>query len=316
MSAFLTALDAETQVTQNNVFSSPAVPHVGEPLFAYMIKREIIRRRKEAGEPWPWTDDPILRDYSFTNVRRSDDRTTRELIAKFYAPNVASAAPGDVLFNCSLARFINRADSVMKIGWQSEWDARAVAASITSMRAALPNGETFFTSAYKIPVVRKDCKVKEDDVCHNLLTLLWRKRREIAAEAMKPKCGWERLCSLLREFKGVGPLMAKEIAQDFILVTGWQPRDLNTFTPIGPGARQGLNRLYGRDVEYRKSATGFRIEYQFLCEVRELYAVRHQFLPPDFVELQLHDIQFNLCELDKYLRTLRGEGKPKRRYVA
>lgn len=42
---------------------------------------------------------------------------------------------------------------------------------------------------------------------------------------------------------------------------------------------------------------------------------RHH-LPNDFVELQLHDIQLNLCELDKYLRTKAGEGQPKRRYGA
>lgn len=286
----------------------------GEQLFAYMIERENIRRRKEAGEPGPWTDDPILREYSFTNVRRSDDRTTRELMAQFYGPNVPGASRGDVLFNCALARFINRAERVISVGWQRDWDANAVAAHISAIRRSLPKDEPFFGAAYKIPVVRKDFKVKEEDVCHNLLARLWHARHRIAESAMQTHNSWENLCGELRKFKGIGPLMAKEIAQDFILVTGWMPRDLNSFTPVGPGARRGLNRLHGRDLDWRKTSTTFMIERLFLDEVRELFAKRHQYLPADFIELQIHDVQFCLCELDKYLRTKTGDGKPKRRY--
>ena len=95
----------------------------GAQLFTYMLERENIRRRKEAGDPAPWTDDPILREFSFTNVRRSDDRTTRDLMANFYRPNVAGARPGDVLFNCAMARWFGRADAVAHIGWLTDWDA-------------------------------------------------------------------------------------------------------------------------------------------------------------------------------------------------
>jgi len=49
--------------------------------------------------------------------------------------------------------------------------------------------------------------------------------------------------------------------------------------------------------------------------VRDLFEARHHYLPADFVELQLHDIQFNLCELGKYLRAKSGEGKLTRHYA-
>ena len=32
--------------------------------------------KKQSGEPYPWTDDPILQKYKFTNVFREDDATT------------------------------------------------------------------------------------------------------------------------------------------------------------------------------------------------------------------------------------------------
>ena len=98
------------------------------PLFAYMIEREKIRQRKEAGEPAPWTDDTILQEGRFTNVRRSDDRTTRELMANFYLPDAAGARPGDVLFHCVMARNFGDADGVTELGWQTEWDVEAMVA--------------------------------------------------------------------------------------------------------------------------------------------------------------------------------------------
>lgn len=289
-------------------------PHYAEPLFAYMIEREAIRKRREAGQPRPWTDDPILQKGRFTNVRRSDDRTTRELLARFYGPNASGARPGDVLWHCAMARWFGRAEHVIALGWQNDWDPEAMVAAI---RTRMVNGKGFFTGAYKIPVVDKREPHKEVDVCHNLLTPLWAARHRIAESAMQPCYGWENLCSQLRKFAGFGPFMAKEVAQDFILVTGWRPRDLNTFTPVGPGAREGLNLLRGRDVDWRKTTASRNVEWCFLKEVRDLFAVRDRYLPADFVELQLHDIQFNLCEYGKYgkyLRAKSGKGKLKRRY--
>lgn len=84
----------------------------------------------------------------------------------------------------------------------------------------------------------------------------------------------------------------------------------------GKRARRGLNRLRGRLVEDQITSSSPKVESRFLREVRELFAVRHQYLPADFVELQLHDIQFCLCEYDKLARVRTGQGKMKRCYAA
>lgn len=277
-------------------------------LFAYMVEREGIRIRKEAGEPRPWTDDPILNEYSFTNVRRADDRTTQTFKRTFYEPNVSAASVGDVLFNCALARFFGRAEPVLHIGWQKAWDADAVVERARSWQGSL------FTSAYVITNNgQKGDKV--EFVCRKVLTPLWRVRSEIAEAAIREN-GWRFLIGLLKQLPGLGGtgFMAKEVAQDFMLATGWIPRDRDTYTPIGKGARRGLNRLKGRPVDWHISSSTVADEERFLKEARSIFDLRHGYLPEQFVELQLHDIQFNLCELDKYLRAKSGEGRPKRRY--
>ena len=222
--------------------TSHALSH---PLFDYMIERENIRKRKEAGQPWPWTDDPILQEGRFTNVRRSDDKTTRDLMANFYLPNVAGARPGDVLFHCGLARFFGNADGVAALGWQTEWDV----ANVIVKARELDDQDRLITKAFVITNNGKTGR-KVDLVCNDILTPLWFARHRIAEAALEPWHGSENLCGGLRELKGIGGtgFMAKEVAQDFILVMDWRPRDLNTFTPVGPGARRGLNRLHGRPL--------------------------------------------------------------------
>jgi len=190
-----TALVAE----ETSIGTARLAQHYAEPLFAYMIERENVRRRKEAGEPGPWTDDPILREYSFTNVRRSDDRTTRKLMADFYGPNVtASTRPGDLLFHCVMARNFGNADGVVELGWQHEWNPEAFAAKAHEVHAQ----GRLFTTAY---VISNNGETgRKVDVVVRMLTTLWPMRHRIAESAMQPGCGWENLCSQLRKLKGLG----------------------------------------------------------------------------------------------------------------
>jgi alpha-glutamyl/putrescinyl thymine pyrophosphorylase clade 1 len=52
-----------------------------DTLFRWMTERHAIHQRRLAGQPWPWTDDPILRQHTFTNVFRIYDRVTQYIIS-------------------------------------------------------------------------------------------------------------------------------------------------------------------------------------------------------------------------------------------
>jgi len=47
--------------------------------FDYCQERYRILGRRQAGRAKPWTNDPILQQWKFTNLKRNDDRTTIEL---------------------------------------------------------------------------------------------------------------------------------------------------------------------------------------------------------------------------------------------
>lgn len=47
-----------------------------DAFFAFARERHSVYLRRQAGQPWPWTTDPILQKYRFTNVFRELDATT------------------------------------------------------------------------------------------------------------------------------------------------------------------------------------------------------------------------------------------------
>ena len=65
-----------------------------------MIEREQIRLRRAAGDPRPWSLDPMFEN-KFTNVRREDDRTTRWIMNNWITPH--ADAP-DIWFPICIAR--------------------------------------------------------------------------------------------------------------------------------------------------------------------------------------------------------------------
>ena len=91
--------------------------------------------------------------------------------------------------------------------------------------------------------------------------------------------------------------------------------DQDLYCPVGPGARRGLNRLAGRPVAHKiektKEIDEFPVEMMNLFqEVKKLWP--DTILGIKSVTLHLHDIQFQLCEFDKYSRVVNGYKKGKR----
>ena len=56
-----------------------------QSFFDYCKKREAVRVKRESGETFPWSDDPILQKGRFLNVFREDDKVSKSII-KFAEP--------------------------------------------------------------------------------------------------------------------------------------------------------------------------------------------------------------------------------------
>lgn len=276
-----------------------------------MIERESIRLRRLAGLPREqWTQDPIMASYSFTNVKRHHDRVTMGLIESFYREDRqrhdATRWEDSLelcrvsLLNCVLARFFGLVSTMRAIGWSDGWSSQRADQIIAITSLIQARGEKVFTGSYIVPSGGSSAP-KYETVC-TVAGLVWGH----AAHVLDTN-RWEDMSARLCQCWGVGPFMSKEILLDYILCTGWVPADWSTWTPVGPGGKRGAMRI--RDG-HKEGAMG---KDEALDVIREIYSMRDQFWPRDFVTLDLTDIQFQLCEFDKRSRV--GEGRrPKRNF--
>jgi hypothetical protein len=272
------------------------------PLWDYVREREHIRLRRLAGQPFPWTDDPALREWRFTNVRRIHDRTTQAFLAIYKEHRHALAAVA--LYNCALYRWFGTVEFATKVGWLEVHDEQRI-------HDAHRRCEAPWTSAYVIAAGPLGTPKWKTVVLR--LERLWHAAPAVT-NVISIDRSWRLGFDVIRALPGFGGtgFMAKEVLQDYLLwFAPLTVEDAYTWTPVGPGARRGLNRLAGRRVG------AYMHDAPLLTEIRTLQAEVNLFWQKEFPSeplLTAHDIQFCCCEWDKLCRAREG-GRPKRRYT-
>jgi len=274
----------------------------------YLNERERIRQKRELGEPGPWTEDPILNKYKFTNIMRFQDRTTRWLVKNWYQPH--RDAPKDIqALNCAIARYFGHEGFLGAIGYQMTWDPDFILDTANNM---LRHGKKVFTGAYIITNAGST-DPKQNVVVTQFLTPYRHNLDKIVR--LCDQGSWKLVCEFLQTLPGIGPFMSKEIALDMMLCPLLEnATDKLTWTPAGPGAIRGLNRLAGRPVQTGMTQNAALHEMKVLMGKLSTEHVFESHMPTIGVNFGVTDIQFSLCELDKYLRVQNGEGRPRSGY--
>lgn len=289
-------------------------PEIFNIFVYYLNERERIRQAKLTGEKFPWSEDSILNRFSFTNVLREHDRTSQWVNKNWYLPHRGFPLEAQ-LMNCAIFRYFGTLEFAEAIGWSSNFDKTRGQEIKNIATERLLARQTVFTGAYVI-TNQGISAPKQEVVVDIFLTLFADALPELVKVAQETQ-SWERVCYYLMKLQGFGGtgFMAKEVIQD-AMFTDVLPRDTVldrwTWSPAGPGAQRGLNRLHGRFVDDRVPPA------KAVKEMRELYDLLLDKFEPhmDIVRSQfdLHAVQFSLCELDKYMRVKLGEGKPRKTY--
>ena len=257
----------------------------------YMIERHSIYERRAEGQPYPWTDDPILKEYSFCNVYRELDRVTiwiRENWREPYAdhPNLP--------FAMAMARQINWPDTLQEIGFPEHWNPESIKAI---MQGRLNRKEKVYTGAYMLTGTLGGTKVEQ--TIDKILTPLYEMPPRIINNSLEET--WKRYLP----YPGFSGFMAYEVVTDLRHTKHLEnAEDIMTWANPGPGAKRGLNRIHGRELE--KSIP----RKQLISEMKELLDVCNMAPLP----LEMRDIEHCLCEFDKYERVRLGQGKPRAKY--
>ncbi len=277
------------------------------PLWRWIVERERVRVRKEAGGPPPYTDDAILSTYRFCNVRREDDRGTvwvREHVRVPYADHQM------LWLMLCICRIINWPDTLEELiddeeGAWPDHDLSRPMRITEVLNARKARGEKIYTGAYMIPAPQARGADKQAYVAETMIGGLWQRRDDWPSVAHVATL--EETHRWIRETTGWGNFLAYQAVVDMRYTRILEnAHDVSIWAAAGPGTIRGLNRLHGRAVDAHVS------QGQALEEMREIYRIA-----PGHVDVRMDfsDVPNVLCETDKYLRVVRGEGRPRALYV-
>lgn len=263
-------------------------------LMQYWIKeREAIRLKKDGNNPKPWSKDPIFQTYKFCNVRREDDRVTKWMAENWRSPkywNELNFVPAMIF-----ARTINWPDTLTKLEFPHKWEPDRVIKIMDEIQA---KGGKVYTGAYMITAGPTGVR-KNEWVVGNAKSYF------VRPPLLDPKSiqrSWEGI--IRNGYPCVGPFIAGQVIADLKQTTHlMDAEDWWTWAALGPGSTRGLNRLHGRRVNMSLT------QEQGLKEMQEVRKV----LQLEWLCLQ--DVQNCLCEFDKYVRVMAGEGKPRAGYA-
>jgi hypothetical protein len=304
--------------------------------FSFARARHAIHLLRVSGAPEPWTDDPILAMYRFTNVFRELDRTT-VWFRTHVREKLADMTPEQQVLGTILFRTLNRIQSgevlfcqgVLPIdgyndpiGWAyvqgnaTDRDVEGV------LRNAIPSGP-WVTGAYI---------VKTPDGMDKLRGALWiveeaRKRLPATVAALGAVPSLQGLHTALQAYPFIGGFTGYEIVSDlrWLPIMGAQPYgppDVMTWAHAGPGAVRGLNRIHGRDLgASMRQADALREMRELLDHAKNKHGEPHfgGHWPLGNAEggwpnLEMREIEHTLCEFDKYERVRLGQGRPRGKF--
>lgn len=271
-----------------------------EEFTTFVIERHRIYRRRLAGDPSPWTADPILRDYKFTNVYRELDRVTVWIREHWREP----FAKEPYLFHAMvIARLVNHPDTLDSLPVPGNWNKKRF---LQTMHERQDAGLNTFNAAYIVSTGGLSLN-KADYLAEYVLDPMWKDR-----ERLQPKKG-QTLASyyeLLMQHTGMGGFIAAQIVADLKYVEPLSDaRDWWTFVASGPGSRKGMSYLLGFSPTMKWKEHEWR---EALAELMVL--VTPVVKENDMPRLHAQDLQNCLCEFSKWSRTRAGTGRPKQKF--
>jgi hypothetical protein len=289
--------------------------------FNFARARHQIYLDRQAGRPEPWTLDPVLATYRFTNVFRELDRTTI-----WFRANVRqylTHAPGwGQLLGTILFRTFNRIETAEVIFNQERLgEYRPTGWAYLEEDITAPELEAYMRAHCPAPWVTGSYIVKTPDGMDKLCGALWiveeaRKRIPDTLAKAPAQMSLEWLHRALQSYPFIGGFTGYEIVSDLRhLPLLLRAPDTMTWAHAGPGAVRGLNRLLGVPVgDSRPQASSLHHMRALLAASRGDGPDHIRYWPFEWPAWEMREVEHTLCEFDKYERARLGEGRPRGRF--
>lgn len=275
---------------------------VFDTYWRFAAERQTIFFKRFQGARLPWTDDPILGEYKFTNAYRASDRVSQFLIRHVIYDGDTS--PAEVLFRILLFKTFNKIETwrllereLGHIGW-GDFDFQHYDRVLT---AARDSNRRIYSAAYIMPSGGQSFR---HSVKHrNHLELLQLMMQDDLPERVCAAKSMQEIFDLLRNYPTVGDFLAYQYATD-INYSPLTDFSETSFVVPGPGARDGIRKCF--------SDPGGLSESDLIRLMADRQQEEFSRLGLCFQDLwgrplQLIDCQNLFCEVDKYARIAHPE---------
>jgi alpha-glutamyl/putrescinyl thymine pyrophosphorylase clade 1 len=270
---------------------------VFDALWSFACERQEIFFRRLSGATPPWTADPILARYKFTNAYRASDRTSQYLIRNVIYVGDQSAQ--EVFFRTILFKLFNRIETwklLLRHFGEVSYAAYSFRAFDTVLSAALATGQPIYSAAYIMPPGIGHFSSTKKHQGH--LRLLERMMMDRLPDKISDARSMNEVFHLLRSYPMMGDFLAYQYAVD-LNYSMMIDLSESEFVVAGPGARRGVKRCFANRGDFREADV---IKSVAECQGQEFGDRGLVFRPLGERQLQLVDWQNLFCEIDKYAR--------------
>ncbi len=275
-----------------------------ESYWRFAAERQAIFLRRVRGEARPWTSNPVLAIYKFTNAYRASDRVSQYLIRNVIYRDDLPKARREVFFRILLFKLFNKIDTwkllEREIGPITFEEYRFTAYDAVLSRA-LQTGRRIYSAAYIMPPGSRTFGRSAKHQNH--LLLLERMMADQLADRLAQTSSMQQGFEKLRAYPTIGDFLAYQFITDinYSELTDFSEMD---FVVPGPGARDGLRKCF---VD-----PGGLNEPELIRLMADLQEREFERLGLDFQSLwgrrlQLIDCQNLFCEVDKFARVAHPE---------
>ena len=265
----------------------------------FAAKRHQAFLRRYHGEPGPWSDDPILQEYKFTNVFRILDRVSQYMVREVcYSDELRT--PEDALFQITVFRMFSRNET-----WERLRSILGNAPTLQnladgSFEKALTDikglGEPIYTGAFILCANNAYGRGVKHLNHAELFTHMF--LTDNVAQELLNAPSLEAVYTTLRRYPLYGDFMAYQTAID-LNYSGLINFSENDFTVPGPGALRGIKKMFIDLGDYSPAEV---VHWMVARQGEEFARLGLAFNGLWGRKLHAIDVQGLFCEVDKYCR--------------
>lgn len=287
-------------------------PETLDKFWKFIYERQSVwHKRFVLGMKAPWTKDPIMQEYKFTNVYRELDRGTIYLLDNI----CGHGEPVDQVWNIIVYRMFNRIstyDEAITFKSFASWSKDKVFRRMFDNLRTYSETKPLYTDAHMVCAYEhfpgEDKLERFEYIFAGVI-----KGMDVLMRIIQKAKSLETVHRALTKFPGIGPFLAYEMAVD-ISYCDWNNLGEDEWTNPGPGCQRGLKAIF---PGIKPNDCAWMIKVLRQAQEREFARLKLPFMGIAYQEkwLTLRNVEHCLCEFFKYHKAINATGRPRNKFT-